>query len=62
MLYIFFLTILLSPSLAYAYIDAGTGSLIIQAVIAGLASVLVFFGSIKTMILNLLKKKNKNND
>ena len=38
---------LMLPSAAYAYFDPGTGSLIIQALIGGLAAITVFWGRVK---------------
>jgi hypothetical protein len=37
----------LSPTAAFAYFDPGTGSLLIQAAIGGMAAVVVFWGQVK---------------
>jgi hypothetical protein len=37
----------LSPTAAFAYFDPGTGSLLIQAAIGGMAAVVVFWGNVK---------------
>jgi len=37
------------------YIDSGSGSMIVQMIIAGLASTLVFWSKIKTSLINLIK-------
>jgi hypothetical protein len=41
---------------ANAYLDPGTGSIILQSVFAALAAVVVFFGFIKNSILSFIKK------
>ena len=38
------------PTLANAYFDPGTGSLIIQALIGGLAAITVFWRQLKTYV------------
>ncbi len=40
----------LSPTVAFAYFDPGTGSLLIQALIGGLAAVAVFWGNLKNYV------------
>lgn len=42
------LLLALSPTAAFAYFDPGTGSLLIQAAIGGMAAVVVFWGNVKT--------------
>ncbi|MDG2372195.1 MAG: hypothetical protein P8L83_06245 [Flavobacteriaceae bacterium] len=39
------------------YIDPGTGMIIIQLIVAGFASVLIFFKSIKQKIKDFFKRK-----
>ena len=39
------------------YIDPGTGMILLQLVIAGFASVLVFFKNIREKIKNFFRKK-----
>ncbi len=55
--------VLLIPDIAFAYIDPGTGSFILQAIIAFLASVAVFFGYqlkiAKSFFKKLFKKKDE---
>tara|TARA_B100001059_G_C17302964_1_gene318273 strand:+ start:191 stop:319 length:129 start_codon:yes stop_codon:yes gene_type:complete len=41
----------------FFYIDPGTGMILIQLIVAGLASVLVFFKNIRKKIIDLFKKK-----
>lgn len=43
------------------YLDPGSGSLIIQFLIAALSGVVLFFGNIKAMFSNILNKKNDSN-
>lgn len=57
-------SLLLSPNLAYAYIDPGTGSMLVQALIAALAAISVSFGifwrRIRSFIARVLnREKNK---
>jgi hypothetical protein len=51
---------------ANAYIDPGTGSILLQALIGGLAaavtSLAVYWGQFKNFILKLKKKKIKKED
>lgn len=60
---IYFLPIILVPSSAYAYLDPGTGSMILQAIVAGLVSVAVGFSAlrikIKTFFRSVFKGKDK---
>ena len=42
----------------FAYIDAGTGSLLLQGVVAGLFTVVLFFRQIKLWLLKMLSSKN----
>jgi len=55
------LMIAIIPHIAFAYIDPGTGSYIIQIVIAGLVgglfAIKMFWIRIKTFITSLFKKK-----
>jgi len=54
------LLIVLSPT-AFAYLDAGTGSIIIQALIAGIVGSLfaikLFWNKIKNLFSKIFKKK-----
>ena len=53
----------LVPKLAYAYIDPGTGSMVIQALLATLAavsvSVGVFWKRIRSFLARLLNREKK---
>lgn len=53
----------LFPNVAFAYIDPGTGSFILQAILAFLASVAVFFGYqlkiAKSFFKKLFRKKDE---
>lgn len=44
------------------YFDPGTGSLIIQVIVAGLAVLAGYFGIIKGRFLGFFKKGKKNDD
>ena len=53
---IILLTIFISfPGNAYAYLDPGTASIILQAVVAILAGTVAFFTLLKDKIINLFK-------
>ena len=53
----FFISVIISP--ANAYIDPGTGSFILQAIIAVGASIIVFFKNPITMIKLYFKSKKE---
>jgi hypothetical protein len=42
-----------------AYIDPGAGSLVFQAILSGILTILVFYKRVINFIKNLFKKKNK---
>jgi hypothetical protein len=46
----------ISPTAAFAYFDPGTGSLLIQAAVGGLAAVVVFWGYVKSRARALFAK------
>jgi hypothetical protein len=46
-------------SITLLYLDLGSGSLILQAIIAGFLGVAMFFKNIKMYILHLFKKDKK---
>jgi hypothetical protein len=46
----------------FAYIDAGTGSMMLQALIAGFFAVVFFFSQIKRWVLARLTVQKKNPD
>ncbi|MDN3717487.1 hypothetical protein [Vibrio breoganii] len=52
------LVLSLSPS-AFAYIDPGSGSIILQAIIAGAFGIFATLGLWKDKLLRLFKKGNK---
>jgi len=53
----------ISPTVAFAYFDPGTGSLIIQAAIGAVAAITVFWGSVKAYARSLfLKGKDNSSD
>ena len=58
------IAIFLIVSNAYAYLDPGTGSFILQAIIGFLAAVsagfLYYWTKVKNFFLKLFKKKNNN--
>ena len=60
------LSILCAPSKAYAYIDPGTGSMILQSLIAGLMGVLftikIYWTRIKNFLFRLKIDQKKNPD
>ena len=51
--------LILFPNFSYAYIDPGTGSIILQALIAMIAGISVFFSNIKVKIKKFFKMKKK---
>lgn len=57
MVYFFVVCIFCLPSHAYAYIDPGTGSLILQAVVAAAITGMAFIRSIREKILGLFRNR-----
>ena len=63
---LFCLYIMINPTIAYAYLDPGTGSIILQAIIGFIAATItaisVYWIKFKSMISKIfLKKKKKEN-
>ena len=60
------LAFLLTPNLAHAYIDPGTGSLILQGIIGfialGITSVTIFWNKIKIFLRKIFKNKSSENN
>ena len=52
----------LFPSSSHAYVDPGTGSLLVQAIVAIIASVGAFWGSVKLKLFGKKKDKDKEKD
>ena len=61
LLTIFFscLTFLMLPTFVYAYVDPGTGSLILQGLAAGLILVAAFWRKILKALRNFFNKKDQ---
>ena len=59
---IYILTLIFFPTKAFAYLDPGTGSFILQAIIGFLAAVsagfLYYWTKVKNFFLKIFKKKN----
>jgi len=53
------LTMLAFPTMAFAYIDPGAGSIILQGLAAAVVAVTAFWGKIGTKLRDLLNKKDK---
>ena len=53
---------LICTSDAYAYIDPGTGSMIIQLIIATVVGAIVYFRRYLLKITSFFKKSSKDND
>jgi len=51
--------LLLFPGLAHAYIDPGTGSLLLQGLIAAFVSVMVFWRNLRMGIMNFFRSKKQ---
>ena len=62
---ILILYIILLPSNAYAYLDPGTGSIILQAILgfiaAAIASISVYWAKFKILISKIFNKKKEKN-
>jgi len=56
----FLLLVLLAfPGIAHAYIDPGTGSLLLQGLIAALVSVMVFWRNLRMSIVGFFRGKKR---
>ena len=59
---LFFLIILLHTNIAYAYLDPGTGSMLLTGLVAALASagaaITIYWRKLKSFFSSLQKKKN----
>ena len=53
---IFAVLLCVSPTLAFAYLDPGTGSLLIQAAIGALAAITVFWGNLKVYVRSFFSR------
>lgn len=51
--------LLLLPTFAFAYIDPGAGSLILQGLAAAVVAVTAFWGRIRTLLGKLFAKKDQ---
>lgn len=59
---IFTVSVVFLPVSAQAYFDPGTGSLLIQALIGGLAAITVFWGRVKLFITSLFSSSKPMSD
>ena len=61
---IYILTLIFFPTKAFAYLDPGTGSIILQAILgfiaATITSVSIYWGKFKSLISKLFDKKKEN--
>ena len=56
MFYLLFIIFIFLTKNAFAYIDPGTGGIIIQAIIGGIATISIFFYKFKLKIKDLITK------
>ena len=65
LLYLIIIYLLCSVSKAHAYLDPGTGSIILQAILgfvaAAAATVSIYWGKFKSIINKVLKRDTKDN-
>ena len=58
------LTLIIFPNKAFAYLDPGTGSIILQAILgfiaATIASISIYWAKFKSLISKLFNKKKEN--
>ena len=61
---LYILTLIIFPTKAFAYLDPGTGSIILQAILgfvaATVASVSIYWAKFKSLISKLFNKKKEN--
>ena len=57
---------MINPTIAYAYLDPGTGSIILQAILgfiaAAVASVSIYWTKFKLLLNKIFNKKKQEND
>ena len=61
---LYILTVIIFPTKAFAYLDPGTGSIILQAILgfiaATIASISIYWEKFKSLISKLFGKKKEN--
>ena len=61
---IYILTLIFFPTKAFAYLDPGTGSIILQAILgfiaASITTISIYWTKFKSLISKLFNKKEKN--
>ena len=61
---LYILTLIIFPTKAFAYLDPGTGSIILQAILgfiaATVASISIYWTKFKSLISKLFDKKKEN--
>ena len=61
---LYMLTLIIFPTKAFAYLDPGTGSIILQAILgfiaATIASISIYWEKFKSLISKLFGKKKEN--
>ena len=61
---LYILTLIIFPTKAFAYLDPGTGSIILQAILgfiaATIASISIYWAKFKSLISKLFDKKKEN--
>ena len=61
---LYLLTLIIFPTKAFAYLDPGTGSIILQAILgfiaATIASISIYWEKFKSLISKLFGKKKEN--
>tara|TARA_B100000131_G_C17617904_1_gene410529 strand:+ start:180 stop:395 length:216 start_codon:yes stop_codon:yes gene_type:complete len=61
---LYILTLIIFPTKAFAYLDPGTGSIILQAILgfiaATIASISIYWEKFKSLISKLFGKKKEN--
>lgn len=61
---LYILTLVIFPTKAFAYLDPGTGSIILQAILgfiaATIASISIYWAKFKSLISKLFDKKKEN--
>lgn len=55
-LFLFYLLFIVFMNQAYAYLDPGTGSILLQGLIAGIGGLIFWFASIKRQIIAFFHK------
>lgn len=66
LIFFYIILVMITPSVAYAYLDPGTGSIILQAILgfiaAAITSISIYWSKFKSFLNKIFGKKKDNFD